>query len=174
MSKLKLYKYLCLGLLLLNIGLISFFLLTNGGKPPKHKIFKNEAVEILELDENQETEFANLAQEHGDKMRDLERQQADLLKPYFTNLINGNSEMEIPANALAIEKEKINITHQHFKDVKSLLKPEQKENFAAFMKGALRNIMSTGNNNKGDRPPRNNRDNPPPRQNGDNPPPRKH
>jgi len=35
------------------------------------------------------------------------------LKPYFTNLIDGKSEMEIPANALDVEKEKIKITHQY-------------------------------------------------------------
>jgi hypothetical protein len=114
MSKVKLYKYLCLGLLLLNIGLVSFFILTKGGRPPERKNFKNQAAEILNLDEVQQSLFSDLAKEHGDKMRSLENEQADVIKGYFTNLINGISNAEVPPRALKIEKEKIDITNQHF------------------------------------------------------------
>jgi hypothetical protein len=154
MSKVKLYKYLCLGLLLLNIGLVSFFILTNGGRPAERKIFKNQAAVILNLDEEQQSLFSELAKEHGDKMRSLEREQAEVIKQHFANLINGISNAELPPRALTIEKEKIDITNQHFKDIRSLLGPEQKDKFPDFMKAALKNILSAGDNKREGRPPR--------------------
>ncbi|MFT5617158.1 MAG: hypothetical protein ACI85I_000374 [Arenicella sp.] len=90
MTQLKLYKW-GLGLMvLLNVGMISFFLFTKG-KPPRHERiegnFQKRAIEMLELDEEQANLFFKLAKEHSQQMEELSEQQSVILENQFGGLL---------------------------------------------------------------------------------------
>ena len=155
MKNLQFYRYAALALLLLNIGIIAFFIITmprppHGGERPG---FSDRAADVLKLDKQQHDTFLDLAKEHSELMRGFNDQQRDLLKPYFQTLAESSS--KIDADSLLqrhqeIERKKIESTYKHFQDVKSILKDDQQESFGVFMESALRQILMEGNK----KPPR--------------------
>ncbi len=146
MRNLLFYKYATWGLLILNLLMIAFFFLT---KPqPPHKKggpdFAKKAIDILKLDEQQHRTFLQSAKLHNQQMEEINRQQQEVLKPYFNSLINPNN--NINADTLLqqvqqLERNKIESTYQHFKEVKSILTENQKADFNEFMDHALKIIL---------------------------------
>ncbi len=153
MKILQFYKYATFSLLLLNLGLIAFLLLRPPG-PPNHRL-PGKAIKgansVFEFDETQRKAFRKLVDEHIEKIDGFDRNQRDLLKPYFYQHLDTNktiNEDSLLNLVLESERQKIKVTYQHFDDIKGILKPEQKANFEEFMKGALSFIL----NNKRKRP----------------------
>lgn len=161
MTSIKFYKYAAGLLVLLNLSLIGFFLLTRpkppGFLPPphpgQHKHFQNRAVDILRLDREQHHAFLASADQHRQQMRTLNQQQRDLLKPYFYSLVDTEQALDkerILEETQLLDRKKIEATYEHFDKIKSILREDQKPDFEAFMNQAIGRILL---NTKKDLPP---------------------
>lgn len=146
MRKEQLYQYTTWGLLVLNLSMISFFFLTKPSPHPRKGDleFTKRAIEILKLEESQQAVFLESAKKHNQQMEAVNNQQRDLLKPYFQSLIDPESPSgtdSLLRQVELLERKKIELTYQHFNDVKSNLKEDQKAGFEKFMKRALDIIL---------------------------------
>lgn len=146
MSQLKFYKYATLGLLVLNALLIAFFFLTKPGPGRGHVPgdLEKRAINHLGLDEAQHEGFLTSAGRHQKQMPIIEEQQKELLQKYFQTLVDSSSTLDLQ-NTLEqlteLEKQKIELTYQHFKEIKVLLAPHQIKKFEDFMKDILRRLL---------------------------------
>ena len=168
MKQLQFYKYAALGLLLLNIGVLMFFVWSKP-KPPRSmpaSDFRTEVVRLLNLDETQKNSFEQLAQEHGQQLRKIREQQTELLVPYFESIASPVPDIDnedILRQFRQMEQEKIETTYNHLSDIKALLDEGQVTNFKPFMKQFLNRVMmNPGEQN----PPRRGHHPPPPRKFG--------
>lgn len=145
MKKVQFFKVAAIGMLVLNIAMITFFLLTRHrpGHPDRGARFHTKAVEILHLDDAQTTRFDEMAHQHHETMEELKSRQSEQLKPFFEEITQGgNSNPDaVPQEFLDLEKSKVSVTYRHFLEVKALLKPEQKGYFAEYMKEALEVVL---------------------------------
>ncbi len=138
MSQLKFYKYATWALLFLNIAVLGFFLLTKP-RPPHHPApndFQLEVIKILDLNDQQVSTFRRLAKEHNQKMNLINEQQRTLLPPYFESLSDPSkiiNEDTILSQFQQLEREKIEVTYQHFQDLKSMLDASQLPYFEQLM-----------------------------------------
>ncbi|MEH0152787.1 hypothetical protein V6R21_01510 [Limibacter armeniacum] len=150
MSKLKLYKLVAILLLLINLGMVAFFVLT---KPDHRHPGSRPLHMLLQLDKQQEQHFLTLAHKHQQAIREIDQKQQDLLVQYFSALQQETTpSQEILAKIQMEEGKKIVLTYQHFHDVKTMLKPSQKPFFDQFMTGALEHIL--GEKEKKSPPPK--------------------
>ncbi|MBT8229192.1 MAG: hypothetical protein KJO50_02965 [Bacteroidia bacterium] len=145
MKQLQFYKYAALGLLILNLSMITFFFLTKPKKPLHPGPGGPEkAGDILKLDDQQTERFLKFAERHSRQIDIVDMQQRKLMKPYFKSIITGEG-TEINDNrieqALQLERKKIESTYSHFGDIKTLLKSEQQTNFEKFIDHALGKIL---------------------------------
>ena len=147
MNQRKFYIAIILGLVGLNILVLAFFLLTKPRTqhhPPPEK-FQSEVIKILSLNKQQVVTFRALADEHKLQMNAINERKAKLLLPYFESLVD-NSKI-IDSESLLIqfqhaEKEKIELTYQHFQELKEILNKEQLPDFEIFMRRVTERILS--------------------------------
>ncbi len=142
MKQLQFYKYATIGLLLLNLGMLTFFFLT---KPKHHsrKDFKRGAVDILKLDDEQRETFFNLVKGHQQKMKVFSQHQKELLSPYFNSLIDSTEvNQDVFDKVEELERQKIESIYQHFQEIKSILREEQMPGFEEFMNHVMKRILS--------------------------------
>lgn len=148
MKKSQFYKYSAIGLLILNLAMIAFFLLGRpSGPPPQHhqnnkRGFIQEAIQVLHLNEEQSSAFIELTKKHRNQMEVIHSKQRELLKPYFLTLNDANhigdkDSEAILKEAQELERRKIEATYQHFEEVKFILIEEQKPYFKTFMDKAI-------------------------------------
>lgn len=146
MTQLTFYKYAIGGLVLLNIAVLTFFLLTKP-KPPHHAPphhFQAEIIDILDLDKQQAATFKTLAKEHHQQMKSIKEQQQQLLLPYFESLTNSAEDIDkekILNQFQQQEREKIEVTYQHFEEVKKLLNKKQLSHFKQLMKKFIDKLL---------------------------------
>ena len=145
MTQLQFYKYATWGLLVLNISMLAFFFIT---KPAPHlekgRRFQREAIEIMNLNDQQKKFFFQSVKKHSQGIASTSRQQKELLRPYFQNLIKPTEDVEADSllkQIQALEVEKIEATYAHFQEIKSILKPEQQTGFKHFVNRALGIIL---------------------------------
>lgn len=143
MSSAKFYKYSSWGLLVLNIGLISFLIM---GHPPKRDGVKNGgAKEAMNLSEEQHELFLGLAQKQKEQITGINIKQEALLKSYFSQIIleteAANSD-SLLNRITQLEKDKILATYQHFVDIKSTLNENQQESFKSFSKHVIATLLN--------------------------------
>ncbi len=144
MKQLQFYKYAALVLLLLNLSMIAFFFLTKPKPPHQGDGFQKRGPNIMNMDEKQHDLFLQSAKQHGQHMKAINKQQQDLLKPYFYSLIDStkNTNPNATLNEVQdLERQKIESTYQHFQEVKSILKPEQQADFELFMNDVIERIL---------------------------------
>jgi len=103
-------------------------------KPPIH--LRQRVVNQLNLNKEQEQQFFDLVKNHITEMRSLLKNQHKLSKAYFQQ----------PTDTLLqrlsrFESKKIQITEQHFSDIKSILNEEQYADFEKFKTKALNNLL---------------------------------
>ena len=139
MNKLKIYQWATWSMLLLNLTMICFFMLTK----PKHrnnKNFNNAVKQEMGLNEEQEKLFLVSADKHREQMAIISDRQQVLWQSYFTTLsssytlIKNDSTISELQN---LETQKIAVTTTHFKEIKSFLKPEQYKGFSVFQQRLL-------------------------------------
>lgn len=109
------------------------------GPPPHDKII----VERLGLDQSQQRAFDGLKYQHRTKVNELESHFEKTMEAYFLLLrSNDQSKKDSLESVLGgLEREKAMVTYEHFKDLKDILRPDQKEKFDAFIPELFRFIM---------------------------------
>ena len=137
-------------MVLLNITLVTFLILGNPNRHhPKHKMdgreHFHEVQRILELEEGQKKEFKKIADEHLDGMLALEKLQKESVREFFKK----NLAIEVEQNQVILreieqlEREKVLLTLQHFKEVKEILNERQNENFNDFTEWVMDKLLKT-------------------------------
>lgn len=151
MKALQYYKYATWLLLALNLAMVAFFLLTRpphnherrGGEQEKHD-FRNQAIDILALDEVQKEAFLKSVKIHSETMVAIDEQERPLLKKYFQPLLDTTltiDQVEVMNSILVLEKKKIAHTYQHFSEINTLMRADQEANFADFLQNALEILL---------------------------------
>lgn len=153
MKQSQLYKFATWGLLALNLFLIVFLSLRKGPPPGREPAndFSRQTIELLELDQEQNRNFLQMAREHDEQMRAISRKQAEVLKPYFDSLLDPTQvvdEEKLFGELAQLEREKIKLTYGHFQDVKLMLNDQQKIHFERFMERALEIILIKSKKNQ--------------------------
>lgn len=146
MAQVKFYKYIIFSLVALNMVVLAFFGLTKPRPPfsPATKDLQSEVVDILDLDNQQESAFRASADKHRRKVDAISKQQEKFLLSYFTS-ISDPSKSSDNENLLSqfqqLEKEKIDATYHHFEEIKELLNKEQLPSFEPFMNKVLHRLL---------------------------------
>ena len=155
MKQLQFYKVSVILLLLLNIMMVSFFLLSKppGPMPPRGQSSAElkRASDALKLDAQQRERFGQLVAQHKQKMHALNDDHFSLLENYFVESPQGKDSLIIQIQE--IEGEKIRFTEKHFEDIRSILNPDQISYFQGFKERAIKQILAK--NKKGPPPPKN-------------------
>ncbi len=147
MNKFKFYKLGFWILLILNLGLIAFFLLS----PPPHQRGKGShqgsAKKMLHLDEQQNDQFLNLVKKHKEKINLIQQNQADELKKVFKIAMNDSKTKDYKLDSIIqkherLEGSKIIETIAHFEDVKSILNNDQIPHFETFIHHVIQHITN--------------------------------
>ena len=127
MTKLKFYKITTISLLLLNIILVSAFLITKpkGGQRGKNRL---NAKEHFKMNEIQHDKFLASVDAHHEEMKGIKKKQIDVLKPYLYSV----SDSKQPGNQKIVmdvmkdlEEKKLNSMHSHLEEVKHILNEDQ-------------------------------------------------
>lgn len=153
MDKSKFYKISAIALLLINIAAFTFFFLSKPSHkegPPKNHDFRIEVVDILGLNEKQENKFIESVERHKDMMHRISEKQSRLMESYFRGLTGVSESVnneEILDMHCRLEQEKIEQTYLHFKEIKQLLTPDQKEKYKKFLERAT-DVLLTKNHPK--------------------------
>ena len=149
MSQLKFYQYATWALLVTHIAVLSFFLLTKPhpkGRGPGGgaRGLETEAIQLLQLDQEQQKVFQRLALEHSQALRNVDRQERDQLRAYFASLLvkaDSTSNEDLLEEVKLLGGQKVTLTYDHFRSVKDILKEEQRVYFEDFMKKALQILI---------------------------------
>lgn len=145
MEQIKFYKYCIALLIFLNVSILAFFFFTRPRVPHRgpHS-FKKEVVETLKLDAQQENQFHELAENHSEKMQHIRLEQANLLHPYFESIAGGseaiNKESMI-SKYQELEIQKLEVTNEHFKEIKRLLTPNQMPHFKVVINNFIDRVL---------------------------------
>lgn len=136
MEKNKLLTLAVIALFLLNLGILSFMLLTRPhadrppfGGPPPHGGPDRIIIESLHLDEKQIQQFEELKHEHHGKIIQLEKLSNDLHEKYF-ELLNDKIMNQKAVDSIATligdnRKQTELVNFEHFGKLRALCKPEQ-------------------------------------------------
>ncbi len=147
--KASIFFLLAVNLVLISIGTIH---LAKGHDHIMHP--KETAKEILQLDEKQHTLFLDLANDHIKKMNAFDQEQKKLLSGYFAQTYDSNNVTNIDSVLVpysVIEKQKLQSTKEHLKDIKKLLREDQLHYYQDFVDHSLKMILGKSRNR---RPPK--------------------
>lgn len=149
MNHLKFYKLAIGGLVLLNIGVLTFFLLAKTSArpphPPRNNNFQEEVPSILDLNDEQRATFYDLADQHEQQIRTINNEQQKLLHPYFESIADSSIDLDttfVLNQFQQLERRKLATTRQHFLKIKGLLNEDQLPRFEIVMEKALGRIIS--------------------------------
>lgn len=148
MNKLKIYQWATWCLLLLNLSILCFFMLTKP-KHPNNKNFNNAVKQEMNMNEEQEKLFLISADKHRKEIAIISDRQQVLWQSYFKSLslpdtlIKNDSVITELKN---LEFQKIEVTTTHFKEIKSFLKPNQYKGFSVFQQRLLERNFKKGKN----------------------------
>lgn len=140
MNQIKFYRFVMVGLLLLNMFVLAFFLFNQSdprpNRPPRNPSFQEEVPQMLELDSAQQLIFDDLADQHNKQISTINQQQQALLLPYFGSIASDSAAETnefVLTQFQALERKKLEITYQHFVAVKNILSPQQIPLFKILM-----------------------------------------
>lgn len=145
MKKLTIFQILTVCLLGLNLALLGFIFINRpgGDMPPKRgEMAKKE----LHLTKTQSQEFKKIAKEHHEMMMKIDEAQAAYLIQYFNQLENGrNTESELLLNQYSeIEKKRLDLTLDHFEELKSILDENQYVYLYTFVNRIVNEVIVGG------------------------------
>jgi hypothetical protein len=129
MSKEKFLTVSVVFLLVLNAGIVGYLMLNRQAGPPE--LWRLVIAEVG-FDDQQQSQYLALRDEHRMHMNRLDGRFADVLIQYLNQLkASPDSVLEsILTQELAnIEKQKAEVTLQHFRSVRTLCRPEQTASF---------------------------------------------
>lgn len=144
------FKYALIALVALNLTLVALFLFNKPNHPPRHGPPPGggleRAIVSLGLDKEQTILFKNLAHEHHRKFIEIQISQQQIIQQYF-NLPRDSSTSELSKQILneitQLEIESVELSYNHFEDVKELLREDQLANFDRFKEHVLTRLLST-------------------------------
>lgn len=139
MDKHRLYRLATWSLLALNLVLVAFLFLRPGPQKPAPE----KLIDLLELTDEQQGKFRELARAHRGEMRSVNDRQRQLLRDYFAGLHEHpeRDSFPLPPAMLDLQEAKITGTYAHLREVRSLLTPAQLELYPEFTRRALRRIL---------------------------------
>ena len=104
---------------------------------PRHKLEgpKKIIIEKLELDENQVAAYDVLVLEHQERTQEEQGKIRDFKNQLYQTLIEQNDEAKDSLIQLLADEQILieNIHYKHFLEIEALCRPEQMENFKAFV-----------------------------------------
>jgi protein CpxP len=139
MEKTKLLTIAVIGLLLINLGTLGSLLLTNkqhrppnGGRPEPKEII----IEKLNLDKNQQNDYAKLIQWHRGEITRLDDNVRQAKNELYSQLNETETNAKTKDSLIAVinsNQKQIEQTHfKHFEDIKKLCRKDQMKNFNAL------------------------------------------
>lgn len=136
-----------LALLLLNFGTLFFLFFHKGpggaGRGPSP--LDRDIVEKLHLNTEQQAKFEQLKKAHHDQMEQSSRDYRDALANYFALLKNDSFTQarrdSLQTKLTEIQKNRVDVTFQHFNDLKTLAGAENKGNFEALLPDLMQVIL---------------------------------
>lgn len=101
----------------------------------------------LDLNEEQQTRYFELAQLHRGAMTELEKKQKGLIASYFDNLKSDQPDSVAVASILSqlqtIEGRKLSLTYSHFEELKAICTDDQKAQFESIMGEVIAVLIGT-------------------------------
>jgi NAD+--asparagine ADP-ribosyltransferase len=150
MNKSKFYKIAAMSLLVLNVILVSAFLITK----PKGGPGGNNRFDVqyhFKMDEGQHDLFLKNVELHHKDMKLIMEKQKEMLKLYLYN-INESQKIEDKEVVMQMMKElegnKLSSTYNHLKYMKSILREEQLSLFDSFLKHRIEAMSKGGRGRK--------------------------
>lgn len=141
MNKTKLLTIAVVGLLLLNLGMITMFLFK--GKPPRHEGGKQGEgpkkiiIERLNFDEGQQQQYEVIITEHRSKTKELNKRSRELHYELYSLLKNNAIDKTITDSLIKTiaenQKAMENSNFDHFQKIKAICKDGQIESFNDFV-----------------------------------------
>ena len=163
MKKENFYKIIIIALLLLNFGVLGY--LWSGGRnnhmPPPHD-GRGEGpagfiIERLQLDAQQQEAFQKLRDAHhvkADELKEESRQLHDVLFAGLTDSSINQPQVDSLMTLIAQnDHAKETLNYNHFKELKSILKPEQYKLYDEFIGDIARRFGPPPRGPRGDGPP---------------------
>jgi hypothetical protein len=155
MSRERLLTIAVIVLLVLNVGVVTYLLLGSRPGPPRPELF-DVLVRELEMTEDQRERYFQLRDQHRFAMEEYNDEFSRVLETYLL-LIKEKDERSPMRDSLQneiakIEKQKAEITLDHFQQVRGLCTADQQEKFDRFIP-EIAKFMSRPRNS---RPPRRN------------------
>jgi periplasmic protein CpxP/Spy len=141
MSKIKLLTAAVVGLLIVNLGLLAFLLMSKpmrppgrGGPGPGKEGPKMLIIKRLDFDKDQVTAYEQLIGRHQELVEELNRETGDTKNNLYSTLADENqSKKDSLISRLGDLQEQIEQVHyNHFTDLRGLCRPEQREQFQAL------------------------------------------
>jgi hypothetical protein len=150
MSRQKLLTIAVIGLLLVNFCTVGFLFLRKlphdrGGSPPLARMEpKNQIIESLHFDEQQVADYERRIVQHRQMIRQLNDRIHEIKSSLYQTLAHENgANKDSLIHALGSLQMQIETIHyNHFKDIKSLCKPEQLSDFNV-LSGQLTEFFGT-------------------------------
>ena len=141
MNKTKLLTIAVVGLLLLNLGMMTMFLFK--GKPPRHEGGKQGEgpkkiiIERLNFNEGQQQQYEVIITEHRSKTKELNKRSRELHDELYSLLKNNAIDKTISDSLIKTiaenQKAMENSNFDHFQKIKAICKDGQIENFNDFV-----------------------------------------
>jgi protein CpxP len=164
MSSLQLFKIAIAVLVVLNVSLLTVYLLKDNNRSRERPMGPNfrsnqrggniiDDIEGgLKLDEEQRKGYQEYRQAHMKGMQRINKDHSELLNKYFKTLKKEDGSDE-QRNALLLkiqdlEKERIEITYAHFEKIKLLCNDEQLEYFPKVLDNAINFLLSKRKNGR--------------------------
>lgn len=87
-------------------------------------------------------------------MQELTKSKSELLRTYFDGLLPGSTtnptkQNELLAKIDSVESARIQLTYQHFEEVKKLVPPANEEAYVTFVETALQNLLLPAKRRRG-------------------------
>lgn len=140
MSRNRLYKIGIVALVIINLLQVGALVINQNQKRRVHPRlghgFRDRAITIMNLNNKQTEQFQQLAHAHRTQILKLNNKEQEYLITYF-----GSPTESILDSINLIQKQKIEVTQRHFKEIKEILKPKQYPDFMVFKEEALKIIL---------------------------------
>lgn len=150
MNKLRLLTFVAISLLVLNIGTLAYLLIAQQRERPQRRgeTAASFIIEELNLDNNQQLQFAELRQQHQSIMRAAHDEDRKLHDIYFSLLKTNEPDkqkVDSIAALMAVQRSKIeSATFDHFQQLRSICRDDQKKKFDATIDEIARRVAPKG------------------------------
>jgi protein CpxP len=133
-------------LLIINIGTLAYLIAGKRDERPRgNKVVDKLIIEGLKLNETQIDQFEELKHDHRSQINEVERKERKLQKAYFELLQQAQPDHAVADSVShllgAIQQEKLQITFDHFSDLRGICNSEQKVLFDSLIADISRALM---------------------------------